>query len=31
MSNIWDDNSPKRITPEDFIAVVEISKVRKKK
>ena len=31
MSNIWHDISPKRITPEDFICVVEISKGRKKK
>ncbi|MBP3322298.1 MAG: inorganic diphosphatase [Clostridia bacterium] len=31
MSNIWHDISPKRITPEDFIAVVEISKGSKKK
>ena len=26
MVNIWHDISPKRITPEEFIAVVEISK-----
>ena len=31
MSNIWHDISPKRITPEDFIAVVEIEKGSKKK
>ena len=31
MSNIWHDMDPKRITPEDFIAVVEISKGSKKK
>jgi len=31
MSNIWHDISPKRITPEDFIAVVEISKGSKNK
>ena len=31
MSNIWHDISPKRITPNDFIAVVEISKGSKKK
>ncbi len=31
MSNIWHDVSPDRITPEDFIAVVEISKGSKKK
>ena len=31
MSNIWHDISPKRITPEDFIAVVEIPKGSKKK
>lgn len=31
MSNIWHDMSPKRITPEDFISVVEISKGSKKK
>jgi len=31
MSNIWHDISPKRITAEDFIAVVEISKGSKKK
>lgn len=31
MSNIWHDISPKRITAEDFMAVVEISKGSKKK
>ena len=31
MSNIWHDMSPKRINPEDFIAVIEISKGSKKK
>ncbi|MBR5792184.1 MAG: inorganic diphosphatase [Ruminiclostridium sp.] len=31
MSNIWHDISPKRITPEDFIAVIEIPKGSKKK
>lgn len=31
MSNIWHDISPKRIHPEDFICVVEISKGSKKK
>ena len=31
MTNIWHDISPKRISPEDFIAVVEISKGSKKK
>ena len=31
MSNIWHDISPKRITPEDFICVVEISKGSRKK
>lgn len=31
MSNIWHDINPKRITPEDFVAVVEISKGSKKK
>ncbi|MGI6030182.1 MAG: inorganic diphosphatase [Eubacteriales bacterium] len=31
MSNIWHSINPKRITPEDFIAVVEISKGSKKK
>ncbi len=31
MSNIWHDISPKRITPTDFVCVVEISKGSKKK
>ena len=31
MSNIWHDIDPKRITPEDFIAVIEIPKGSKKK
>lgn len=31
MSNIWHDISPKRISAEDFICVVEISKGSKKK
>lgn len=31
MNNIWHDISPNRITPEDFIAVVEIGKGSKKK
>ena len=31
MSNIWHSISPKRITPEDFIAVIEIKKGSKKK
>ena len=31
MSNIWHDISPARITPSDFIAVVEIEKGSKKK
>ena len=31
MSNIWHDISPKRISPEDFIAVVEIPKGSKNK
>ncbi len=31
MGNIWHDISPKRITPEDFIAVIEISQGSKKK
>ena len=31
MSNIWHDISPKRITAEDFMTVVEISKGSKKK
>ena len=30
-NNIWHDISPKRITPEDFICVIEISKGSKKK
>ena len=30
-SNIWHDMSPKRVTPEDFMMVVEISKGSKKK
>ena len=30
MSNIWHNVSPKRITPEDFLCVVEISKGSKK-
>ncbi len=29
--NIWHDISPKRITPEDFVAVIEIEKGSKKK
>jgi len=29
--NIWHDIDEKRITPEDFIAVIEISKGSKKK
>lgn len=29
--NIWHDISPKRITPEDFYAVIEISKGDKNK
>ena len=29
--NIWHDISPKRITPEDFLAVIEISKYSKNK
>ncbi len=29
--NIWHDVAPKRITPEDFVAVVEINKGSKKK
>ena len=29
--NIWHDIDPKRITPEDFLAVIEISKGSKKK
>ncbi len=31
MSNIWHDISPKRISPEDFICAIEISKGSKKK
>ncbi len=31
MSNIWHDISPERISPEDFIAVIEIEKGSKKK
>ena len=31
MSNIWHDISPKRITPEDFICVIEIPMGSKKK
>lgn len=31
MSNIWHDISPRRISPEDFICVIEISKGSKKK
>ncbi len=31
MSNIWHDVSPERISPEDFICVIEISKGSKKK
>jgi len=31
MSNIWHDISPKRIQPEDFICVIEITKGSKKK
>ena len=31
MSNIWHDISPKRIKPQDFICVIEISKGSKKK
>lgn len=31
MSNIWHDISPKRITPEEFICVIEIPKGSKKK
>ena len=30
MKNIWHDISPERITPEDFVAVVEISREAKK-
>jgi inorganic pyrophosphatase len=31
MKNIWHDVDPKRITPEDFLAVIEIPKGSKKK
>lgn len=31
MGNIWHDINPKRITPEDFIAVIEITKGSKRK
>ncbi len=31
MSNIWHDMDPKRITPDDFIAVIEIPQGSKKK
>ena len=31
MSNIWHDISPKRITPQEFVCVIEISKGSKKK
>ena len=31
MSNIWHDVDPKRISPEDFLAVIEIPKGSKKK
>lgn len=31
MSNIWHDISPKRINPDDFVCVIEISKGSKKK
>lgn len=31
MSNIWHDISPKRVTPRDFVCVIEISKGSKKK
>ena len=31
MGNIWHDISPKRITPDDFMAVIEITKGSKKK
>ncbi len=31
MSNIWHDINPKRISPTDFVAVIEISKGSKKK
>ncbi len=31
MSNIWHDMNPERITPENFVSVIEISKGSKKK
>lgn len=31
MANIWHDINPKRIAPDDFVAVIEISKGSKKK
>ena len=31
MTNIWHDINPKRITPEDYMCVIEISKGRKNK
>ena len=31
MSNIWHDMNPSRISPDDFIAVIEIEKGSKKK
>lgn len=31
MSNIWHDMAPQRINPEDFVAVIEITKGSKKK
>ncbi|MEG0895331.1 MAG: inorganic diphosphatase, partial [Oscillospiraceae bacterium] len=31
MSNIWHDINPSRISPEDFIAVIEIQKGSKNK
>lgn len=31
MANIWHDISPKRISPDDFVCVIEISKGSKKK
>ena len=31
MSNIWHDIDPKRIRPEEFVAVIEITKGSKKK
>ncbi len=30
MSNIWHNINPKRITPDDFIAVIEITKEAEK-